>query len=1171
MTEIIRNFIPEETELLTGINLIEASAGTGKTYTLATLVLRFIIDKEIDIKNILVVTFTKAATEELKDRIRSRLVDARLAVGDLEDKLGQWMASLGVDEKIILKRINFALLEIDQASIFTLHGFCQRTLSEHALESGQLFDTELMTDTRAVYQACSDDFWRKTIYLRSQWEASVLIGCYKTPDDLLKSIGSIPPYMPVYPNYKNIDEALDELDTLRQTYKEDIATLLLSIEESLGDKKFTPNFIKGFEGMRKTIEEWLDKKSNQLPDFSIFTEEGLIAKLNGHKFRVSKANLDTPKDQKISYLDSLSFDGSPFEALHKAINHITLTLRRSLLETLNEDLEKILQRDNVLSFNDLIIRLADALYDDTGNMLRQEIQKQYQVALIDEFQDTDPKQWLIFSEIFCTEKHFLYLIGDPKQAIYKFRGADIHSYFLAKEKANHEFSLARNWRSHPELINGINTLFSRQAPFLFEALNFHPVKAALEAKEGELVKKNKPLSPVVLWQLDNMNKGFWKSTAAEKQIVTEVVNEVLNLLKNEFFIQKNEEQDKVEPEDIAILVKTNTQAKAFQHALNKAGVIAVINNHESVFASPEANDLYLLLQSINQPNNNALIKQALSLSWFNLDGQALRAEFNDEKAMNGWLFRFHEYQQLWRNKGLMPMVRKFLTEEKIFHYLSLQPQTERRITNIQHCIELIQRASVEDHLGPNKTLHFLKRSIHQSENSLEEQKLRLESDENAAKIITMHSSKGLEYPIVFCPFLWQRNLNTKKEKTLVKCYTGEGIIADLGSDQFEEHLGISLKEELAEDLRIFYVAVTRAKYRCYINWADVRTKDTPNASAMAYLFDFDLDDFFQQQNKLKKYAQDQPSAFEYRLQAVDKKVTEIWVPQLKKKALSYREKQRLAYSHWQMSSYTALSELSITDAPELPEDKAREYIVVSLVEPDHTMLPKGAHMGNVIHDLLENISFKQLATESDISVRRDQSCLRYGVKTDFPEKIDHLLQQTVCTTIKTNDVSFSLKDLEWQQCLKEMPFYLSMKVMDASHINMILKDNPTFQPLSNKILSGYLTGYIDLICEYEGRYYVMDYKSNYLESYTHEALESSMREHNYGLQYWIYTLVLHLYLQNKLPGYQYEKHIGGVVYLFVRGMDENKENSGVYYYQPEQEKIEQLAQLFVDKAKSNAR
>ncbi|MCK5829009.1 MAG: exodeoxyribonuclease V subunit beta [Methylococcales bacterium] len=1176
MNQLIENFDPENTALLTGINLIEASAGTGKTYTIAMLVLRFVIEKNLDIKQILVVTFTKAATEELKDRIRSRLVDARLAViflrdGGLKsalpsDNIGQWVDNLDIDLALILQRLNTALLDIDQAGIFTIHGFCQRILTEHALESGQLFDIELTGDISTIKQACSDDFWRKNIYQRSAWEASLLTAQYHTPDKLLASVDFIAPDLTILPEYEDLDQTLDELKKLCHKSKQSIISSLLVLQKKITEGKFKVSFESEFTRCHQVIADWLNGHNLTAPDFSLLTERGLLDSLNGNKFRKSKANPESSDEQKQIYINKLGVNLTLFENMDSAINKISLILRRSLLQTLHKDINQRLQELNVLSFDDLITRLADALRNEKGRVLQEEIQQKFKVALIDEFQDTDQNQWHIFSTLFHSAEHSLYLIGDPKQAIYKFRGADIQSYFSAKKHADHHFSLGFNWRSHPQLVDGINTLFKTNNPFLSEELIFNPVSAALTSKNGVLVQHDEYLPPLVLWQLDKSDKETWSAGKAANEIKTAVIDEVLDLLSSGFTLQKSESSNKIHPKDIAILVRTNPQAKDFQQALNEVGVIAVINSKESVFTSPEALDLYFLLQAIAQPTNNLLIKQALTLSWFNLNGQQLVQILNDEMAMDSWLSRFQGYLQIWKNKSLMSMMLQLLSVENILPHLSKNSLAERRFTNLQHCIELVQQATIDDHLRINKTLDWLHKNITQASSGSipsDEQQLRLESDEDAVKIITMHSSKGLEYPVVFCPFLWQRGDRLNKEKWLIKCHKNSEMIADLGSEQFELHRSIALEEELAEDLRVFYVAVTRAKYRCYINWADVRTKDKSNNSAMAYLLDFYEDDFLQQQVKLQNYSINHPSTFEYRLLGDREEIAQRWQPQALNSQLSYKKRQRSLYTHWQMSSYTALSSLSIHDTPELPDDKAREEIIMGAKGQDDEELPRGAHTGNVIHDLLENNSFKSLASGEDISLQRDKSCLRYGLKTNNPEQIDQLLTRTVNTVLSVGNDSFSLKNLEEQQCLKEMPFYLSMKTIDVSQINKILKEDSTFQPLSNKTLCGYLTGFIDLICEVNGHYYVMDYKSNRLESYNQKLLTQSMREHNYGLQYWIYTLVLHQYLKSRLPNYNYEQHFGGVMYLFVRGMDGTVTNSGVYQARPELLKIEQLGELFI--------
>ena len=1166
----MQNFDPINTPLSKGVNIIEASAGTGKTYTIAMLVLRFIVERELDISTILVVTFTKAATEELKARIRSRLVDARAAMSSPTENddplIVRWLTSLPIDNALILERINHALLDIDQAGIFTIHGFCQRILSEHALESGQLFDAELTDDFSSIQQSCSDDFWRTHIYPCNAWEASLLTAEFKTPDQLLASVNYIPAHLTVLPEYIDIKQKLIALVDVINEQKVSVNKTLLTIEIALNDGKFKGSFSDTFQNNRQAILDCLNQKSTDCPNFYQFTQKGLTESLHGNKFRKSNANPDAPEVQKQHYLKGLNIDCSAVEVCDKAVKDITLTLRRSLLYVLQEEVSKRLLQLNLLSFDDLINRLVEGLQGDKGMALKEEINARFHVALIDEFQDTDKNQWFIFSTLFNSDAHFLYLIGDPKQAIYKFRGADINTYYSAKKLATHQFSLGSNWRSQPTLVEGVNYLFARDNPFQSKQLLFNPVDAGLSTADGTLFLKGQLAPPLVLWQLGNAEKGYWGSGKATEVIQIAIVNEIVDLLLAGFIV-KHEGKVAIKPKDIAILVRTNTQAQAFQKALNQVNITAVINGKMSVFASAEASDLYFLLQAINQPANNDLLKQALSLDWFNLKGQQLFHIINDELALEAWLARFLDYQQLWKRKGLMAMMQHLLAVEKVLPYLSITVLAERRITNLQHCIELVQQAAIEEHLAINKVLDWLatniSRAIESGKMTSDEQQLRLESDGDAVKIITMHSAKGLEYPVVFCPFLWQRGGQLKKEKWRINCQLNDEMIVDLGSEQFEYHRKLALDEELQEDLRVLYVAVTRAKYRCYLNWVDVRTSALENDSAMASLLAFSGADFCAQQIKLQDFSKTYPAVFEYRLLDKEQSNDASWQSASLCPTLSCQHKAKPHYSCWQMSSYSALSSLSVHEAEEIPNDKVREEEQVKTVLLDYTELPMGAAMGNVIHDLLEHIPFAYLAQTNDISEQREKSCFRYGVKTDVPEKIDLLLNHTVNTSIVLGDDYFSLRQLTREHCLKEMPFYLSMKKLDVSQINTVLSDCPTYQTLTKKTMRGFLTGFIDLICQHNGKFYLIDYKSNTLENYDTEALVYAMRGHNYGLQYWIYSVVLHQYLKDRVAGYHYETHFGGVLYLFVRGMNKAVDDSGVYHAKPAFSEIKKLAELFL--------
>jgi exodeoxyribonuclease V beta subunit len=1167
-----------QTELLKGVNLIEASAGTGKTYAIAMLVLRFVVEHGMTIDKVLVVTFSRAATEELKDRVRERLVEAKRALDEhtanMDCHIVDWLANLKIEPGLIKQRLVVALLDIDRTGIFTIHGFCQRVLREHALESGQLFDAELTDDLSVIKQACADDFWRRQIYNRSAWEAAVLTAHFKTPDQLLASIDFIASHVSVYPAVESLDAALQELQRLADLARNELEHCAKSVRDSFAGQKFKTSYSDTFELEYDSLRNWLQGNTARIPGseaFQLFTENGLNEALHGNKFRASKA--ETSDQRKSIYLAGLGINTRAFDELARAFKHVTLVFRRTLLENLRVELDKRLQQLNVMSFDNLITRLAEALKGEKGMLLKTELQQRFKVALIDEFQDTDYSQWFIFSSLFAASSQYLYLIGDPKQAIYKFRGADIYSYLDAQKQAEHQFTLGKNWRSHPQLVDAVNALFQRKQAFLLEDLSFNDVQPARSATDGEIYNKGQTIAPMMIWQLpESDNKtGYWTAGKASEAISYAVINEIVDLLTHDYTLQPANRE--LQPKDVAILVRTNKQARDYQTALHLVGVPSVLNNTESVFASQEAIDLHVLLQAVANPGDSGLLKQALTLGWFPLDGQALYQLSNNETTLDAWMSRFLSYYQDWQKTGLMTMMQHLLAKEKIRPNISKTVMAERQLTNLHHLIELVQQAAIDEHLGINKTLDWLRTAITKA-SSTEDQQLRLESDDDAVKIITMHRSKGLEYAVVFCPCLWQRSNRLKSEQQLIKCHVDGRMIVDLGSEDFELRRVQALKEELAEDLRIFYVAVTRAKYRCYIVWADVRSEHTSNDSAMAWLLELANADFCRQQAILQAFKDQAEQAFEYRLLDVPGSQAEALprskAPAWKRETVAQTEfqakkRRRSLYTSWQMSSYTALSALSQQDAPELPEDKAREQQVIpakQYTESSATELPRGAHTGNVVHELLEKCAFIDLAKRKDISAQRDKACQCYGLKPVQPDMIDTLLQTVVITPLSDEDSSFCLMNVEENKCLKEMPFYLSMQPMDAVQINQILQETATFLSLDSKLMCGYLTGFIDLICEYKGLYYVMDYKTNSLPDYQNETLTLAMREHNYGLQYWIYTVVLHRYLQLRLPGYDYETHFGGVRYLFVRGMQPDEAMSGVYQDRPDLLRVEALAALF---------
>jgi exodeoxyribonuclease V beta subunit len=1178
------HFDAAKSELLTGVNLIEASAGTGKTYAIAMLVLRFVVEQGMQIDELLIVTFTNAATEELKDRIRARLVEAKRAlegvVEGVDSNVLVWLQTQPVAAELAVRRLQLAILEIDRAEIHTIHGFCQRVLREHALESGQLFDIQLCADVSAIRQQLADDFWRRHVYPRAVWEAVALTAVYSTPDALLASIDKIPAQCQIVPVVDNLQKKLEVLGAARATASIVVDKNAEAIQKALAEGKFKKDYVNNFELQWQYLSSWLHSETEVLADnaiLSLLTTQGLMAALNGNQFR-NKQGI-SGADRKAAYIDTLGVDTTVFNDLLEHFKNISVFFRRALVEYLHEHLGKELQQQNVLSFDNLITGLSAALQGGKGVLLRVELQRRFKAVLIDEFQDTDNSQWHIFSTLFAVQSHFLYLIGDPKQAIYKFRGADIFSYFEARKQADRHYTLIKNWRSHPSLVEAVNVLFKHnRQPFYFEHLDFIQIQPALSAAQGSLTRNGQPIAPMQLWQLQesDASTGFWSAGQARSEIQTAVVNEIIELLDDSNGVMINSsDHNKNRPlqaGDIAVLVRSNAQAREFQSALQGAMIPAVLNSTESVFFTREAYDLWLLLQALAHPGDINLLKQALTLDWFDLDGQAFFQTGNDEAALDAWASRFQGYYQDWQEKGLMTMLQQLLAKEQVLIHLSRKQTAERRLTNIQHLIELVQQTAIDEHLGINKTLDWLAAAIKEQANA-DDQQLRLESDDEAVKIVTMHRAKGLEYPVVFCPFLWGRNKRLDSEQELIKCHVQGEMIVDLGSSDFAQYRQIALQEELAEELRLLYVALTRAKYCCYLTWADERSKNIPNKSALAYLLFAKSRDgwpeslqtvsFAQQQNTLKSLADAASDCFLYHLLTAPTQVSGYYQSSIEKQNLAARYRHRQLLSYWQMSSYTALASLTLTDVPELPQDKAQEAELLIAVDDESAKLPKGTHTGNVVHDLLEKNDFQALAAAVDISSDREQACRRYGLLLDQPEILDDLLRKVVLTPLSNEDLQFYLANLNDRQCLKEMPFYLSMQYINARQINNILKGTSAFQSLSEKQLQGYLTGFIDLICEYNGRFYIIDYKTNSLPDYQSASLLLAMQEHNYGLQYWIYALVLHQYLQNRLSDYQYAKHFGGVRYLFVRGMQPDQPMSGVFQDIPDLPRLNALTELFV--------
>ena len=1179
-SEMMSTFSAFDTPLSKGVSLIEASAGTGKTFSIAMLVLRFIVEEKLTIEQVLVVTFTKAATQELRTRIRSRLQDLRNYLLNaehqeaLDDAFIQWADQLD-DPQTVVTNVSQALASIDNAAIFTIHSFCQRMLRQYALESGQLFDAELTANLDNLTASLAEDYWREQLYDASPLKASLLGSRFATPQALLASIKNIHQNMVIVPEKQDIDGLVATIESNSQHIAATIdASLILPLSMLIARDKsfFKEAFLNNFEFIKHAVLAWVSSDSSRLPISALqaLSIDRLMSDaLHGGKFRKTKAL--TSEERKLSFLADAGISVSPESAVLddtlQQIEQLSISLRLGLFEMLQDKLDAKKDSLSVLAYDDLIARLADALHG-TDDLLIASLRRQFSVALIDEFQDTDQQQWDIFSGVYNTPDHYLYLIGDPKQAVYKFRGADIYSYLEAKHAANHHYTLDKNYRSAPKLLQAINVLYSQStAPFLIDDIPFYPVSAG--KAEDEHWGAGKLSQGLMLWYLEDNpdhKQGYWTSGSARTVIRCAVVNEIVSLLGN----LNNDSKHSLRPQDIAILVRGNEEAANYQAALQKARVPAVINSKSSVFECDEAIYLQQLLTALERPADLHRLRQALVVPWFDLDGQAFDALSRDDDALQHYVTKFQAFQLMWQEQGLMAMMRTLLADYQVMQVLTRGESPERRMTNLHHLLEIIQAVVLQDRLDSHKTLEWLGQAIH-GEHREEGTELRLEQDEEAVNIVTIHSAKGLEYPVVFVPELWyeRKSPSAPPANQVVTCHKAGQLIADLGSKQLTEHFEQAQFEQQAEDLRLLYVAITRAANRCYVPWATVRTLSRDNQSALAYLLEPHAGDDWQ--GKLSNLA----AAIEgIECEVISAEQTSTQLPEhlTLSKALQAKVAQRTIYQRWRMSSYSSLAYLSQHEH-ELPQDKSQEPVEVDTLQSDaepEVVLPKGAHTGNVLHDLLEHNSFKHLkhldstaAHYKDYAALRDKSCARYGLALT-PETegvLDDLLKRSVQAPLSAGEEGFYLANLDDNQCLKEMAFYFSVDALQTQAINALLVNEPSYQPLSMRELSGQLTGFIDLICVYEERFYVMDYKSNSLTDYKADSLQYAMRQHNYGLQYFIYSLVLHHYLQQRLPDYHYDEHFGGVRYLFLRGMDKSHAMQGVFVDKPSLEIIEGLGRI----------
>ncbi|HCQ8828301.1 TPA: exodeoxyribonuclease V subunit beta [Klebsiella pneumoniae] len=1177
MTDTAESLDPLRLPLI-GERLIEASAGTGKTFTIAALYLRLLLGlggeaaypRAISVEELLVVTFTEAATEELRGRIRSNIHELRIAClrGESDNPLYSALLAEIADKDDAAKTLLLAERQMDEAAVFTIHGFCQRMLSLNAFESGMLFEQQLIEDeSRLRYQACAD-FWRRHCYPLTRDIAAVIHDVWKGPRDLLKSLdrwlqGEAPQLKsPPAPNEtlaERHQQIIARIDSLKQQWREQVGEIEGVLENSGLDRR---KFNRGNQGKwMEKVNAWAQEEtlSYQLPDaLEKFAQSFLLER--------TKAGGEPPVHPLFSAVESL---------LASSLTLTDLVLARAMVE-IRDAVAREKRRRGELGFDDMLSRLDEALRGDSGETLASAIRQRFPVAMIDEFQDTDPQQYRIFRRIWRRQPETaLLLIGDPKQAIYAFRGADIFTYMKARGDVAAHYTLDTNWRSSPGMVGSVNRLFSlSDNPFMFHEIPFLPVKAAAKNKGLRFTVDAADVPAMNVWLMpgDTVGSGDYQTFMAQL-CATQIRDWLSAGQRGRALLWRGETSRPVQASDITVLVRNRLEAAQVREALQTLGIPSVyLSNRDSVFETLEAQELLWLLQAVLAPERENTLRSALATSMFGLTALDIENLNQDEQAWDALVEEFSEYRQIWRQRGVMPMLRALMTARHIAENLLATRGGERRLTDILHISELLQEAASQLE-SEHALVRWLAQHIAEPDSNAASQQMRLESDKHLVQIVTIHKSKGLEYPLVWLPFIARFR---KQDQAFYHDRETFAAVLDLGQD--EASLELAEAERLAEDLRLLYVALTRAVWHCSLGVAPLSSRKSGNSdfhlSALGRLLQAGeamdaaglaarLADFCHGDIALQR-----PGELD---------LTPWQAPAATIPRLSARELQRRIADDWRVTSYSGLQQHGFSGGqdllPRLDVDAAGVGEVVEEPQLTPHQFPRGAAPGTFLHSLFEELDFTQPVPEGWMAEKLQLS----GFDAQWAPVLTDWLGGVLKTRLPGPDIA--LNQLAARDKQVEMAFFLPIaQLLTAERLDALIRqydplsaDTP---PLDFRRVRGMLKGFIDLVFRHEGRYYLLDYKSNWLgedrEAYTRPAMEQAMRAHRYDLQYQLYSLALHRYLRHRLADYDYDRHFGGVIYLFLRGMDGQEGGQGIFTTRPVRPLIDGLDQLFAGETQEEA-
>jgi exodeoxyribonuclease V beta subunit len=1113
---------------------LEASAGTGKTWTLTALAVRYIAETDVTLPELLLVTFTRAATAELRERVRVRLSET-LAEAERALVDPAWVAKDAVLERIVgdalrhddgvelrrrRDRLRRAAQQLDEATISTIHGFCQQMLQHAAFEAGVDFDAVLLDDDAELLAEIVDD--HIALELRPATPAWVryLQDCAGVSRErlthLAREVASLPSLqlLPAHlededgPCWRPWQDALEEFQVAWMDGGRGAAVALigrLKDDGAFENPRQTTFTAKSAEKYAALVDAWLDEdrslppgkvdrkqSEHNPPNYPVayFTPSALATKLPGDIAAPQHAVLDAAA----RLVAAASAPATLF--LHRAATYIW------------HELDRRKRQRTVLTFDDLLRRLAAALEDEGARAaVREAIRQRYRVALIDEFQDTDSVQWRIFGALFDTDEPFI-LIGDPKQAIYAFRGADIHTYVGARDGRPERRTLQTNHRSDERYVEACNVLFGQPGAFATDDIPYHRI----DARHPDRLTDPDDRAALQLryihrdaGELDERGAGPWWLTKswANRALPGDVASEVVSLLTDGLSIPDGDHARRaLAPQDIAVLVQTNRRADAVQQALRNAGVPAVIQRGGSVFVTEEAEALQRLLAALLRPSAERVAVTAAASVLFGRDAPTLVAQRDAldrevgqdgppedhpeaaaatalAQAWDAWADALTRWGERWQRDGILAAVRDAFTQDGVAERLLATPEGERRLTNVRHLIELLHTAETSEGLSPNALLDWLqthRADAADGDQPSTETELRLEEDAQAVRVVTVHGSKGLQYPVVLCPDLWDGRIRVDEALTRFhdpavgdpRTAITLDLDVDTTSDGKRRSIELATEQTRTEKLRLAYVALTRAQHRCIVWWGPF--KDAPTSSLASLLHgglqdtpdgrlqrgedrlgadDADLVD------DLEELAAAAPRAIE--VQVVQRLGRDAkWEPEPRDTTpLGSRRFDRGDVDRaWRRASFTSLvcgasaHDPGAAGAPEPAGDDARDVDdlpeqnavdrdgllltpVVTSLPADTTQVPladfpRGAGPGTFIHDVLERADLRAIDDGPVTNGLLEAMERRHGIDPAHRPMVIAGLRAAVTTPLGPVTAGASLADLSPGDRLNELWFELPL-------------------------------------------------------------------------------------------------------------------------------------------------